>query len=1090
MEYNKNEAIRAKGIAEDMMEKKDFAGARKIALRAQHLFAGLDNISQLLTVCEVHCSAGAKVNEETDWYGILQVEPTAEESLIKKQYRKLALLLHPDKNKFPGAEAAFKLIREAHMTLSDQEKRSLHDIKRSTRITIPPRRSSQQMNQTSNVRKQSVNANNAPNTTARSNRRNQRQPTASTTQTFWTACMHCGMRYQYYKTILNRALRCHSCSKPYIAYDLSEQATPGANTAQYGFPSQDFPGQYAHNVGQHGNFGNTTNMGFQGDANGRTSAPDEAAGGSMDNGKADSARSANNSTEVRFAKVEVEPPKKEREVKPATENASQKRSRIMVVESSDSEITNGKTESSDVEEVNYTTGQNTGTAGRYPRRSVRQQQNVECNEEKSDADSDADADSSDNDDDYEVASSFVKPQVFKRLKKNRTSCDANQCGKTYSEGDVNAVKGQSNGTGMAVSDKDNNNHNTKHAHNMVPNESESLNNCINKETDGAMENEEILKAGTRSGVNFSSKSSPDLGAYSYPDPEFYDFDKDRGTDKFTVDQIWAVFDDLDGMPRFYARIRNVDAVNFKLRFNWLEHDPIGKAEMAWFDEDLPVSCGNFRSGKPDTTQDRMIFSHVVSCEKGTKRNTYKIHPRKGEVWALFKDWDIRWSSDADNHRTYQYEMVEVLSDYVEGSEINVIQLLKVKGFVSVFIQDPDSVNGTRKIPPDEILRFSHKVPSYRMSGNEREGILKGSLELDFASLPGNFGDIAPSISLDSTNLRVKKSFPIRVNDPGVADCFTDLSAKGTQEQANTCRDHHHTEYVNEVAILGHGQRSSKKDPATEARIHAGSQSMSHKHQVTEEMVIDARDSNAKAAAWEQHVRRSEPSSPIWCEYPASEFYSFEEERSSDKFQCGQIWALYSDVDKYPKYYCWIKKVEARKFEVLVKWLECCPSNKVEAQWTKQDLPIGCGRFELSKDEVTFDSTKIFSHLVRAVPVGTKEKYDIYPCIGEIWAVYRNWDVGWTRVDLENCEYDVVEIIEHTGSGLEVLLLEKVDGYRAVFKPARKDGILNSVEVLKAEYVRFSHQIPSFKLTQEWGGKLRGFWELDPASVPAGLLFAG
>jgi curved DNA-binding protein CbpA len=30
--------------------------------------------------------------------------------MIKKQYRKFALQLHPDKNKFSGAEAAFKLI--------------------------------------------------------------------------------------------------------------------------------------------------------------------------------------------------------------------------------------------------------------------------------------------------------------------------------------------------------------------------------------------------------------------------------------------------------------------------------------------------------------------------------------------------------------------------------------------------------------------------------------------------------------------------------------------------------------------------------------------------------------------------------------------------------------------------------------------------------------------------------------------------------------------------------------------------------------------------------------------------------------------
>jgi DnaJ-class molecular chaperone len=60
----------------------------------------------MLTVCDIHCAAGTKVNGEIDWYGILQVVFTNDDTVIKKQYRKLTLLLHPDKNKFAGAEAA------------------------------------------------------------------------------------------------------------------------------------------------------------------------------------------------------------------------------------------------------------------------------------------------------------------------------------------------------------------------------------------------------------------------------------------------------------------------------------------------------------------------------------------------------------------------------------------------------------------------------------------------------------------------------------------------------------------------------------------------------------------------------------------------------------------------------------------------------------------------------------------------------------------------------------------------------------------------------------------------------------------------
>jgi DnaJ-class molecular chaperone len=66
---------------------------------------------------------------EIDWYGILQLEHTVDDAVIKKQYWKFVLQLHPDKNKFAGAEAAFKLIEEAQSVLLDREKRTGYDMK-------------------------------------------------------------------------------------------------------------------------------------------------------------------------------------------------------------------------------------------------------------------------------------------------------------------------------------------------------------------------------------------------------------------------------------------------------------------------------------------------------------------------------------------------------------------------------------------------------------------------------------------------------------------------------------------------------------------------------------------------------------------------------------------------------------------------------------------------------------------------------------------------------------------------------------------------------------------------------------------------
>ncbi|GMI88834.1 hypothetical protein like AT3G04980 [Hibiscus trionum] len=136
MECNKDEAIRAMGIAQHKMQNHDFEGAKKFALKAQKLFPELENITQLLTLCDVHHCAKHKVyGSEMDWYGILQLERSADEGSVKKQYRKLALLLHPDKNKFAGADAAFKLIGEANAVLTDQTKRSRYDMKTAPKPT-------------------------------------------------------------------------------------------------------------------------------------------------------------------------------------------------------------------------------------------------------------------------------------------------------------------------------------------------------------------------------------------------------------------------------------------------------------------------------------------------------------------------------------------------------------------------------------------------------------------------------------------------------------------------------------------------------------------------------------------------------------------------------------------------------------------------------------------------------------------------------------------------------------------------------------------------------------------------------------------
>lgn len=69
-----------------------------------------------------------KKSKRKDYYKILGVEKDANDSDIKKAYRKLAIVHHPDKN--PDDESAhqrFQEIQEAHETLSDPQKRERYD---------------------------------------------------------------------------------------------------------------------------------------------------------------------------------------------------------------------------------------------------------------------------------------------------------------------------------------------------------------------------------------------------------------------------------------------------------------------------------------------------------------------------------------------------------------------------------------------------------------------------------------------------------------------------------------------------------------------------------------------------------------------------------------------------------------------------------------------------------------------------------------------------------------------------------------------------------------------------------------------------
>lgn len=95
-------------------------------------------VAELVAVAQVchaavsrPCPCFFRQRRSPDWYKILKVDDNSDLEMIKKKYRQLALLLHPDKNKHVKAEGAFKLVSEAYACLSDKKKRENFNIERS-----------------------------------------------------------------------------------------------------------------------------------------------------------------------------------------------------------------------------------------------------------------------------------------------------------------------------------------------------------------------------------------------------------------------------------------------------------------------------------------------------------------------------------------------------------------------------------------------------------------------------------------------------------------------------------------------------------------------------------------------------------------------------------------------------------------------------------------------------------------------------------------------------------------------------------------------------------------------------------------------
>ncbi|XP_059640187.1 uncharacterized protein LOC132282499 [Cornus florida] len=229
----------------------------------------------------------------------------------------------------------------------------------------------------------------------------------------------------------------------------------------------------------------------------------------------------------------------------------------------------------------------------------------------------------------------------------------------------------------------------------------------------------------------------DLEIMAVEDSDFYNFDRDRVERSFKKGQVWAIYDDGDGMPRHYGLIDEVVSVNpFEVEMSWLDLQNNGDEELiCWEKMGFHISFGRFKVVRKILIKSVNVFSHIVDCERAA-REVYRIYPKKGSVWALYNEnaLDARGTNllPKDGHC---YDIVVFLTNYCEMHDLSMAYLEKVSGFRTVFKRREIGSHAIRWLEKDDVRSFSHQIPARKLSGEEASGLPRYCWELDPAALP-------------------------------------------------------------------------------------------------------------------------------------------------------------------------------------------------------------------------------------------------------------------------------------------------------------------------------------------------------------------
>ncbi|XP_077234924.1 DNAJ heat shock N-terminal domain-containing protein [Tasmannia lanceolata] len=614
-------ALRFKSLAEEKFHQTSIKSALKYAKKAQLLNPDLDDISNMVMAFKIIRIAS---KSSPNWYKILQLEPFSHINTIKKQYKKLALTLHPDKHSCLGSEEAFKSVGEAFRFLSDKIRKKEYDMK--LRINL-------QSQEVRVLERKSV------------------------VETFWTVCSKCRLLHQFERRYVGQQLMCPGCKESFAAEEYM------------GYVSDDDDNQIVNVKNDDVRVGVSVR------------SRDRARAMVSTEKKRDF--SIEKSTVIGNRKGRIR-------ASDFSENSDSKRAKRR--SSSRHEKTLGETLSDDDNQI--VNGEDDDVRVRVRDRAramVSTEKKRDLSIEKSTV--------TGNRKGGIRASDFSENSDPKRAKRTSSSRHEKTLGEMLSEAKRKSER---------VKEK--------------------------MKVKGSMEKGKEQKEVVEKAL---VSQSTDLAVIAVEDSDFHDFDKDRMEKSFKKAQVWAVYDDDDGMPRHYGLIDEVFSVNpFKVKMSWLDLQSNGDdALVCWEKLGFHISCGRFKVARKVDIDYVNFFSHIVECERAA-RELYRIYPKKGSVWALYREGSLDGNIENSFRRQRRfYDIVVFLTSYSEMHGLSMAYLEKVEGFKTVFKRREIGCHAINWLEKDNIRLFSHQIPARKLLGEEASDLPKECWELDPASLP-------------------------------------------------------------------------------------------------------------------------------------------------------------------------------------------------------------------------------------------------------------------------------------------------------------------------------------------------------------------